>query len=78
MRRTPKSSTNAIDLGSIQWDELGGKWSPKARNFVDSFGLTRPFTPEAEAYCIDEHWHFELGAEAPETSEGAPKEGEAP
>ena len=50
----------AIDLSKIEWDKLGGPWSSEANKFVSSFGLYRPFTPEADTYCIKENWHFEL------------------
>jgi outer membrane protein OmpA-like peptidoglycan-associated protein len=50
----------AIDLSKIEWDKLGGPWSSEAKKFVSSFGLYRPFTPEADTYCIKENWHFEL------------------
>jgi hypothetical protein len=53
-------SGNAIDLSAIDWDKLGGSWSEDARKFVASYGLTRPYSPEATTYCIKEHWHFEL------------------
>jgi hypothetical protein len=50
----------AIDLSGIDWDKFGGKWSDEAMKFVASYGLTRPFSPEAATYCTKEHWHFEL------------------
>lgn len=55
----------AIDLSSIEWAKLNGPWSTEARDFVASFGLTRPYSPEANTYCIKEHWHFELGEVTP-------------
>lgn len=50
----------AIDLSGIEWGKLGGEWSDDARKFVASFGLTRPYSPEAKTYCTTERWHFEL------------------
>jgi hypothetical protein len=56
----------AVDLAGVEWDKLGGQWSKQANEFVASFGLTRPFSPDAETYCIKEHWHFEKAPGAPE------------
>lgn len=67
----------AIDLKGIEWNKLGGEWSAEARKFVASFGLTRPFAPEAQTYCKKEAWHFELAPDAPK-SETPPKEVKAP
>ncbi len=50
----------AIDLQGVEWDKLGGPWSDASKKFVASFGLTRPYSPEAKTYCIKEPWHFEL------------------
>jgi hypothetical protein len=54
----------AIDL-TIDWSKLGGDWSEEANEFVASFGLIRPFSPDSETYCIKERWHFELGPGEP-------------
>lgn len=51
---------HAIDLSGVEWSKLGGEWSEEANKFVASFGLTRPYSPEANTYCIKENWHFEL------------------
>lgn len=64
----------AIDLSGIEWDKLGGQWSKEANEFVAGFGLTRPFSPDAETYCIKEHWHFEMASGAPEEQPEPPAE----
>lgn len=63
---------NAVDLSGVDWDQFGGRWSPQANEFVASFGLTRPYSPESATYCQSEHWHFELAPATP------PREGSQP
>lgn len=53
----------AVDVRGVEWNEFGGPWSPKAKRFIGSFGLYRPYNDKSKTYCIEEPWHFELSPE---------------